>query len=104
MIPFEAKKIPNYPHYIITNTGEIWSNQLGAPKKLKLYIHGSKGYLQVTLCNGHNKNFLVHRLVAEYFLSNFKKSEDVHHKDFNPKNNCVDNLQMTFRNGNHRRY
>jgi len=104
MTTFEAKLIPNYPGYIITNTGEVWSNHRGTPRKLKLYVHGPKGYLQVRLYNEHRKTCLIHRLVAEYFLPTFKKSEDVHHKDFNPENNCIDNLQMTFRNGNHRRY
>lgn len=68
-----------------------------------------KGYLQVTLCkNGKNKNYRVHKLVAESFLPNkteFKYDDiemvkeikieklQINHKDGNKLNNCVNNLE-----------
>jgi hypothetical protein len=39
------------------------------------------------------KNALVHRLVAEAFLDNPNNLPEVNHKDENPENNCVDNLE-----------
>jgi len=39
------------------------------------------------------KNFYVHRLVAETFLDNPMGLKYVNHKDYDKKNNCVDNLE-----------
>lgn len=52
------------------------------------------GYLQVTLSkNNKVKKYSVHRLVAQTFISNPNNLPCVNHKDENPKNNCVDNLE-----------
>ena len=40
------------------------------------------------------KTFLIHRLVAKYFLSDFSEDLVVNHKDENTFNNKVDNLEM----------
>lgn len=62
-------------------------------KILKPRTNG-RGYLQVTLSkNGKIKNFLVHRLVAEAFLQNNDNLPCVNHKDENPQNNNVNNLE-----------
>ncbi len=39
------------------------------------------------------KKHYVHRLVAEHFIPNPDNLRDVHHKDNNPKNNDVSNLE-----------
>jgi hypothetical protein len=52
------------------------------------------GYVQVELYRkGQRKNILVHRLVAETFIPNPLNLPQVNHKDENPKNNAVDNLE-----------
>ena len=52
------------------------------------------GYLLVNLCkNGKVKSFLVHRLVAEAFIDNTDNLPQVNHKDENPLNNVVSNLE-----------
>lgn len=56
-----------------------------------MIAYKSSGYLAVKI-NGKNK--YIHKLVAEYFLTNNYKNEktQIHHKDKNRKNNRVDNL------------
>lgn len=49
-----------------------------------------KGYRRVTLKKKHYK---IHRLVAEAFIPNPYNLPCINHKDCNPSNNCVDNLE-----------
>lgn len=52
------------------------------------------GYLRVHLNNnGVGKKVLVHRLVAQAFIPNSNNYEVVNHKDENPQNNNVENLE-----------
>jgi hypothetical protein len=46
------------------------------------------------------KIHLVHRLVANHFIPNPENKSDVNHKDFNRKNNHVDNLEWTTKSEN----
>ena len=48
----------------------------------------------MTLCiNGKAKTFLVHKLVAQAFISNPNNLPTINHKDKNKLNNCVNNLE-----------
>lgn len=61
----------------------------------------TQGYLQVGLWkNGKVKYFTVHRLVAEAFLPNTDNLPEVNHKDENPQNNFVSNLEWCNRTYN----
>jgi hypothetical protein len=52
------------------------------------------GYLQVKFSIDGNKfQPLVHRLIAETFIPNPNKLPQVNHKDGNPKNNFIENLE-----------
>lgn len=52
------------------------------------------GYKAVHLTiNRITKDKYVHRLVAQAFLSNQNNFPEVNHKDENPANNCLDNLE-----------
>lgn len=52
------------------------------------------GYLKVTLRkNGKGQQLFVHRLVAEAFIPNPNNLPEINHKDENPENNCVSNLE-----------
>ena len=86
------KEIVNYEGlYAVTSCGKVWSYRSGrflTPRKSK------KGYLTVLLCNkGKDKEFKIHRLVAEAYISNPNKLPQVNHKDENKQNNCVSNLE-----------
>ena len=62
-------------------------------KILKPY-YGKDGYLRVHLCkNGKRTRFLVHRLVAEAFISNPDNLPCVNHKDEDKTNNYPCNLE-----------
>ncbi len=52
------------------------------------------GYLHVCLCKNGNKEYKrIHRLVAEAFIPNPNGYQTVNHKDENPENNKVENLE-----------
>lgn len=86
------KGIPNYEEiYQVSNLGKVRNITTG--KILKPFLN-KYGYLQVTLCkNGKTKLFRVHRLVAECFIENPFKKEQVNHINGNKIDNRIDNLE-----------
>ena len=59
-----------------------------------LKLNGGRKYPQVILCkDGKTYGRLVHRLVATAFIPNPDNLPCINHKDENPKNNHVDNLE-----------
>ena len=50
--------------------------------------------------NGNKKQYRVHRIVAEMFLTNKDGKRFVNHKDNNGENNCVDNLEWVTQSEN----
>ena len=95
--------------------GEIWKDiegyeglyqvsNLGRVKSLNYHRTGKErimkpqktnwGYLFVGLCkDGKVKQPLVHRLVGQAFIENPNNLPCINHKDVNPENNCVENLE-----------
>jgi len=100
------RDIPGYESlYAITEDGQVWSypkpprnpsgmwmrQQLIVNKYRRLKSHSS---FQVSLCRkGGAKRFLVHRLVALAYIPNPDGKPDINHKDGNPLNNYVSNLE-----------
>lgn len=62
--------------------------------KIRKPVQDKLGYLRVSLRkNGSYKAYLIHRLVAEAFIPNPDNLPCVNHKDENPGNPRVDNLE-----------
>lgn len=77
--------------YLISDEGQVFS--VRSNRLLKPQI-STAGYYRIELnCNGIKQKELVHRLVAECFIPNPNSYPIVNHKDENPLNNHVDNLE-----------
>lgn len=72
-----------------------YSYNVPVPERILTPRKSRKGYYQVRLSIGHRqmKDFLIHQLVAIAFIPNPKGFPMVNHKDENPKNNRVENLE-----------
>lgn len=78
------------PNYEVSDLGEVRNIKTGRILKQKL----RNGYAAVNLSNdGKVTTYNVHRLVAEAFLSNSDKKEQVNHKDEIKTNNSLPNLE-----------
>ena len=90
------KKISHFSMYEVSDTGDIYSlnyNHTGRKQKLKPGCIGK--YLGVILIgdDGKKHSLLVHRIVASTFIPNPLNLPQVNHKDCNPHNNNVNNLE-----------
>lgn len=92
--------------YQVSNEGRVkslpkeWIGGNGAKLRKEETILKSGGtcwnrkYQMVVLCkNGKQKNMKVHRIVAQAFIPNPENKPFINHKDENPENNKVENLE-----------
>lgn len=93
------KDIPGYEGlYQVSNLGRVKSlhyNKADKEQVLALRIGRSRNnYIDVMLCkDGKHTRYKVHRLVATAFLPNPNNYPHINHKDENPMNNHVSNLE-----------
>ena len=77
--------------YAVTSCGKVWSYRR---KRFMKPSTDSEGYLKVSLYkDGKDKNYYVHRLVAEAYIPNSENLPQINHKDENKTNNCLQNLE-----------
>jgi len=80
-----------FRNYTLDDKGNIYS------VKYKRYLTqriSTSGYLQLDLrVNGITKCYMVHRLLAEYFIPNPENKPCINHKDGNKLNNNLSNLE-----------
>ena len=91
------KKINGTDNYWITSDGRVLSNNRHArykKRRWKTQRLQNSGYPVVDIViNGKQKTRTVHRLVAEAFIPNPEKLQQVNHIDGNKQNNKVSNLE-----------
>lgn len=90
--------------YQVSNLGRVRSTRHKSVIRNKILKPGRlrNGYLRVALGNGDGtfKQATIHRMVATAFIPNPDNLEMVNHKDENPANNCVENLEWCTRSYN----
>lgn len=106
----EIKYIPGTNNaYGCDKLGNIYSYHIPGgnfisdiPQKIKSQWVGSNGrykYVSLSL-EKEEKNYLVHRLIAETWIENPNNFPEIHHLDNDDKNNCINNLQWCDREYN----
>jgi hypothetical protein len=101
-INHKMKQLKQYPNYLITVDGQIYSKYLKKYRRLRKH---ESGYLAVTLCkDGIYKTFYVHRLMAETYLKPDNSKKYVNHIDGNKSNNKLSNLEFVSQSENMKHY
>lgn len=83
-------KVKSLPRTILRKDGK----KLQIKEQILKGSKDTKGYIQVELKKDGKRNIkVIHRLVANAFISNKDNKEQVNHIDGNKENNCISNLE-----------
>ncbi len=77
----------------VSNIGRIRSIRSELPRILHQSVNAEKYHTVCLTKDGESHTYFVHRIVARAFCKGYKKGLVVNHKDENPENNNVDNLE-----------
>jgi hypothetical protein len=101
----DNKEIKNFPNYLISKDGKVYS------KRLRKYLEQKtlpSGYKNVKLCNDTvMDDVYIHVVVADHFLPTHKLNRKlliVNHKDGDKSNNKLDNLEFITQKENMNHY
>ncbi len=91
--------------YTIYSDGKVISNKTYRKafygREVKPYTHTKNGYQSIDLrIDNKYVRYLLHRLVAECFISNPENKPEVNHKDGVKTNNDISNLEWATRSEN----
>ena len=98
--------------YAITRDGKVWSYPKRRSSKNGIWLkpnlvvinnHRSKPHKHYSVGlykNDKKKSYQIHRLVAQAFIPNPENKPDINHKDGNPLNNKIDNLEWCTKSEN----
>jgi len=84
-------EVDNFPDYLISNEGKVWS------KRRKIYLKEQtlkNGYKFIGLRKDNKqKNFLIHRLIGIHYIPNPENKPTIDHINRNRSDNRVENLR-----------
>jgi hypothetical protein len=92
------KVVPLFERYEASNIGNV---RHAVTKRAKKSTLTKTGRLQINLWNGKkNVLSLVHRIILLTFIGECPAGHECNHKDGNPKNNKIENLEWVTRSQN----
>ena len=87
----EWMPIPGFPNYEVSTYGQVFNIELNRLMR----FHLDRGYLRVGLSHqGVIKKVMIHHLVAEAFLGNYRDGVQLNFVDRNPLNCHVSNIYI----------
>lgn len=85
-------EIEEYPNYLISNYGQIYSRRADRVLKPRL---SHKGYLRAVLSEeGERREVYIHQIVAQTFFGSFRDGMRIKHVNGNLEDNRVSNLRV----------
>jgi len=93
----EGKPIPNFSNYIILPNGQVFNKKKGKYQTIRKVPVGKEYQTVVISQHGEAKQFYIHKLVANAFVSNPQPDTltEVRWKDDDRSNNHYSNLEWT---------